>query len=67
MHQGLQISCDVSVVDEAVFFYFEIRITPFKVSSVIIPDAMSENKVLRSGGCSNGVSLDKRQLFQRPI
>jgi hypothetical protein len=65
VHEGLQLSRDVPVVDKAVFLDLEFWIKTFKIAGVIVSDSLSQNQILRPGRSADRVGLYETHLLQR--
>ena len=67
MHQRLQRSCDVTVVDEEVFFNIECWIASLEITGAIVLDTMSQDQILRTRRRPNRISLHESGLLERAI
>src|SRR6185503_7264617 len=65
MHQRLQGSRDITVVDEKIFFNVERRIATLEIAGVIRLDAMTQYQVLGPCGSANRIGLYEAHLFER--
>jgi hypothetical protein len=65
MHQCLQPSGYVTVVDEEVFFDVECFVTALKITGVIVFNSMPQDQILRARGCTNWVCLNETNSVKR--
>src|SRR5215216_4477223 len=64
MHQRLQRSRDVAVVDEEVLFDVECRIASFEIAGAIVSDAMPQDQMLCARRRPNRIGLHETHLLE---
>lgn len=67
MHQCLKRSCDVTVVDEEVFFDIKCRVAAFEIAGAIVSDAMPEDQILCACRGANRIGLHEAYLLKRTV
>ena len=67
MHQRLQRSCDIAVVDKEILFDIERRVAAFEITGTIIFNAMPQDQILRAGGSTNRIGLHEAHALQGAI
>ena len=58
---------DVAVVDKDILFNIESFVSPFKVTRLIVLNALSQDQVLRARRRTNGIGLHKTHFVQRAL
>ena len=59
MHQPLDRSCDKTVDDKEVLFDTELWVQAFKITGMVVLNAMTQYQVLSASGRTDRVSLNK--------
>src|ERR1041384_1294287 len=67
MHQRLQRSRDVAVVDEEVLFDVECWIASLEIAGAIVFDTMPQDQILRARGRPTRIGLREAHLLERSI
>ena len=64
MHQRVQRSCDVAVVNEKIFLNVEFWVETFKIAGMIVFDPMSQDQILRARRRPDRIRLHETQALQ---
>src|SRR5215217_707385 len=67
MHEGLEGSGNVAVIDEEIFFDVERRVAAFEITGAIVIDAVTEDQILCPCGSANRIGLHKAHALQGAI
>ena len=67
MHQGVVSAGQKAVVDEEILLERELWVQALEIARAITVDAMAQRQILRAGGRTNRIRLDKSQFLYRAL
>ena len=65
MHQRLERCGHEAIVDEEILFYSQGRVAAFQIACAVVPDAVSQGQILRTGRRANRIGLHEPEPVQR--